>query len=87
MGFLGNYYPGMRVNALDLAPNYAGSIIAVTNGFGSLTAIVAPVFVGMMIPDVSNKTQIFSLDQLINEWLFHFSRRLNNGEWSFGLHS
>lgn len=60
MGFLGNYYPGMRVNALDLSPNYAGSIIAVTNGFGSVTGIVAPVFVGLMIPDVRTKQNISS---------------------------
>lgn len=53
MGFNGNYYPGMRVNALDLSPNYAGSIIAITNGAGSLAGIAAPTFVGMMTPNVS----------------------------------
>lgn len=51
-GFNGNYYPGMRVNALDLAPNYAGSVIAVTNGFGALSGVAAPIFVGIMTPDV-----------------------------------
>jgi len=50
-GFMGNYYPGLRVNILDLSPNYAGSIMAVINGIASLSGVAAPTIVGMMIPD------------------------------------
>lgn len=25
MGFMGTFYPGMKVNPLDLSPNYAGT--------------------------------------------------------------
>lgn len=32
MGFLGSYFPGLKVNPLDLSPNYAGSLMALTNG-------------------------------------------------------
>lgn len=32
MGFLGAYFPGLKVNPLDLSPNYAGSLMALTNG-------------------------------------------------------
>lgn len=32
MGFMGAYYAGMKVNALDLSPNYAGPLMAITNG-------------------------------------------------------
>lgn len=32
MGFLGSYFPGLKVNALDLSPNYSGSVMALTNG-------------------------------------------------------
>lgn len=55
LGFMGNYFPGLRVNILDLSPNYAGSIMAVTNGIGAFSGMAAPTCVGMMIPDVSNK--------------------------------
>lgn len=53
MGFMGTFYPGMKVNPLDLSPNYAGSLMAVTNGIGALTGVAAPTFVGLMTPDVS----------------------------------
>lgn len=52
MGFMGNYYPGMRVNVLDLSPNYAGTIIAISNGAGSLSGVAVPTFIGYMVPDV-----------------------------------
>lgn len=65
-GFNGNYYPGMRVNALDLAPNYAGSIIAVTNGFGAMSGVAAPIFVGIMTPDVIQT--VFNRQNIFQNW-------------------
>lgn len=53
MGFMGTFYPGMKVNPLDLSPNYAGSLMAVTNGIGALTGVAAPYLVGVMTPHVS----------------------------------
>lgn len=53
MGFMGTFYPGMKVNPLDLSPNYAGSIMAVTNGIGAITGIIAPYCVGLLTPTVS----------------------------------
>lgn len=52
MGFIGFYYVSMKVNSLDLSPNYAGSLMALTNGFGALTGVAVPTFVGFMTPDV-----------------------------------
>lgn len=34
MGFMGAYYSGMKANNLDLSPNFAGAIMALTNGIG-----------------------------------------------------
>lgn len=31
----------MKANSLDLSPNYAGSIMAVTNGIGAVPGFVA----------------------------------------------
>lgn len=55
MGFKGNFYPGMKVNSLDLSPNYAGSLMALTNGLGAIAGVVAPTFVGIFTPDVSER--------------------------------
>lgn len=39
MGVMDTYYPSMRVNCLELRPNYAGSIMAIANVIGALTEI------------------------------------------------
>lgn len=75
MAFMGNYYPGMRVNVLDLSPNYAGTIIAITNGAGSLSGVIVPTFIGYMTPNVIlemfTKKIVFSLE--LFSFLFLFS--------------
>lgn len=53
MGFMGTFYPGMKVNPLDLSPNYAGSLMAVTNGIGAITGVLAPYAVGVLTTNVS----------------------------------
>lgn len=50
---MGNHFSGFRVNSLDLSPNYAGSLMALVNGAGALTGVIAPVFVGVMTANVS----------------------------------
>lgn len=52
MGFVGFYYVSMKVNSIDLSPNYAGSLMALSNGIGALTGIAVPHFIGFMTPDV-----------------------------------
>lgn len=47
----------MKVNALDLSPNYAGTLMGITNGIGALTGIAA-VCLGS---DFATKLYIFSL--------------------------
>uniref|UniRef100_A0A182TKA0 Major facilitator superfamily (MFS) profile domain-containing protein n=1 Tax=Anopheles melas TaxID=34690 RepID=A0A182TKA0_9DIPT len=51
MGLMGTFYPGMKVNPLDLSPNYAGTLMAITNGIGAITGIIAPYVVGVMTPN------------------------------------
>lgn len=52
MGFMGTFYSGLKVNNLDLAPNYAGVIMAFTNGIGGLSGIFSPYIVGVLTPNV-----------------------------------
>lgn len=61
MGTMGAFYPGMKVNNLDLSPNYAGSLMATTNGIGALTGILGPYLVGALTGG-----------QSLNEWRIVF---------------
>lgn len=54
MGFMGTFYCGMKVNALDLSSNYAGTLMAIVNGLGALSGIVTPYLAGALTEDVSN---------------------------------
>lgn len=54
MGFMGTYYPGVKANCLDIAPNYAGVVMAVVNGLGGATGVLGPYVVGLLTPNVSS---------------------------------
>ncbi|KAK3908028.1 Putative inorganic phosphate cotransporter [Frankliniella fusca] len=51
MASMGAFYPGMRVNALDLSPNHAGTIGALMNGTGALAGVAAPYIIGLLAPN------------------------------------
>lgn len=36
MGLMGTFYSGIKANSLDLAPNYAGVVLALANGSGAI---------------------------------------------------
>ena len=56
MGTMGSYYCSMKVNALDLSPNYAGTLMAIVNGIGAFSGIITPYLVGALTQDVSIQT-------------------------------
>lgn len=66
MGLMGAFYPGMKVNALDLTSNFAGTVMAIVNGIGAITGIIAPYIVGLLTPDVSINC-LLSLDHALNK--------------------
>lgn len=53
MGFMGTFYSGLKVNALDLSPNFAGTVMAIVNGIGGLTGIFVPYLIGVLTDNVS----------------------------------
>ena len=61
MLLMGTAFPSVMVNALDLSPNYAGTLMALTNGISALTGIVSPYIIGIMTPN-----------QTLSEWRFVF---------------
>lgn len=54
MGFMGTFYPGMRVNAIDLSPNYSGTLMAIVNGVGAVTGFISPYLIGWLTPNVTS---------------------------------
>uniref|UniRef100_A0A1B6LST4 Major facilitator superfamily (MFS) profile domain-containing protein n=1 Tax=Graphocephala atropunctata TaxID=36148 RepID=A0A1B6LST4_9HEMI len=51
MGLMGFFYPSLKVNCLDLSPNYAGTVMALVNGIGAISGIITPYLVGLLITD------------------------------------
>lgn len=50
--FMAAMFSGDKVNTLDLAPNYAGQLFALTHGIGVNGSSIFPMVTGMMITDV-----------------------------------
>ncbi|XP_053607254.1 putative inorganic phosphate cotransporter [Plodia interpunctella] len=48
MALMGGFYSGMKVNALDLAPNYAGSLTSLVNTTSTFAGILTPYIIGLM---------------------------------------
>ncbi|XP_032684299.1 putative inorganic phosphate cotransporter [Odontomachus brunneus] len=51
MTLMGTFYPGMKVNGLDLTPNYSGTLMAIVNGIGAITGIITPYIVSVLTPN------------------------------------
>ncbi|XP_046750763.1 putative inorganic phosphate cotransporter [Diprion similis] len=61
MGVLGNLFPGVMVNNVDLSPNHAETLMGITNTITSLASIAAPYAVGVLTPN-----------QFLSEWRIVF---------------
>lgn len=53
MAFMGFFYPSLKVNALDLSPNYAGTLMAIVNGIGAISGIITPTLIGYITTNVT----------------------------------
>ncbi|XP_050432361.1 putative inorganic phosphate cotransporter isoform X1 [Adelges cooleyi] len=51
MATMGFFYSSMKVNVLDLSPNYAGPAMALVNGVGAVAGIISPPLIGYLIPN------------------------------------
>lgn len=55
---IGGMYCGFLANHIDIAPNFAGSLVAMTNFVATIPGFVVPVFVGKLTyGNVSNKVK------------------------------
>ncbi|XP_070162649.1 putative inorganic phosphate cotransporter isoform X2 [Polyergus mexicanus] len=48
---------GYQINHIDLSPNFAGTMMSITNCFATITAIIAPLICSLIVPDESNVYQ------------------------------
>ncbi|CAH2106478.1 unnamed protein product [Euphydryas editha] len=55
MTLMGAYYSGMKINALDITPNYAGTTTAMVNGIAAISGIITPYLVGLLTPNSTLK--------------------------------
>jgi ACS family sodium-dependent inorganic phosphate cotransporter len=53
MALMGFCYPSIRINSLDLSPNYSPTIMALVNGIGCLSGMATPYVAGILTPNVS----------------------------------
>jgi len=59
MATMGFFYSSMKVNVMDLSPNFAGPAMAMVNGVGAVAGIVSPPLIGYLIPNVTNLQNSF----------------------------
>ncbi|KAH8328121.1 hypothetical protein KR067_004138, partial [Drosophila pandora] len=53
MGTMGCYYAGMKLTPLDMSPNYAGTLMAITNGIAACMGFTAPYVAGVLTPNAN----------------------------------
>lgn len=58
MTLMGAYYSGMKINALDITPNYAGTTTALVNGIAAISGIISPYLIGLLTPQVRRFTDM-----------------------------
>lgn len=51
MGLMGTFVPSLKVNALDLSPNFSGTLMALVGTIGCMSGVIAPYIVGIMVPN------------------------------------
>jgi ACS family sodium-dependent inorganic phosphate cotransporter len=53
MAFIGFFYPSLKLNCIDLSPNYAGTLGSLSTCVGTLSGVIAPYLIGILTPTVS----------------------------------
>ncbi|XP_023342681.1 putative inorganic phosphate cotransporter isoform X2 [Eurytemora carolleeae] len=59
-GFNGALYAGHSLNGLTIAPNRAGTIMGLTNGFGSIAGIFVPLVKSAIVKSPADCAELIS---------------------------
>lgn len=54
IGFNGFTYCGYILNHMDLSPNFAGSLMGLTNSLANIMSILGPITVGYILTETSD---------------------------------
>lgn len=87
MATMGTYFAGAKANCVDVAPNYAGVIMALANGSGGVVGIAVPLIVGELTPNVIysiGHCQAFSLKKFISVSAGRISKCFLAHVWRYG---
>jgi len=49
VGLNAGVYLGFQVNHIDLSPNFAGTMMGITNGLANILSIIGPLVVGVVV--------------------------------------
>ena len=52
ISFGGFFFSGINANTLDIAPNYSGVVMGISNCIGSTAGFIVPYAVGLLTPNV-----------------------------------
>jgi hypothetical protein len=63
MGFNGCVYPGFNSTHVDMAPDFAGTLMGLTNSFGNLPGFIAPLVASAFYSESNGGVSILSLKQ------------------------
>lgn len=76
IGMNGCTYCGYMVNHMDLSPNFAGSLMGLTNSLANTMSILGPITVGLILTDDSD-TEV-SRNELIEKIFRNLFPKINN---------
>lgn len=79
---MGAMFSGFLSNHIDIAPNFAGTLVALTNTAATLPGIVVPLFVGFVTHgNVRSPRKIFIYSYVSNLCIFLSISQQNIGAW------
>lgn len=78
VGATGLQTSSLWINAIDLSPNYSGTLCGFSSTFSSLAGTLGPMLVGFLTPNVWNYSIIYIAGSDFN---FYFASQSQQSEW------
>lgn len=71
-----------QCNHIDLAPNYAGTLMGITNCCANIMSIIAPLVVGLIVKEeVSGESYNESENEVLTYLSYQFFSQSNSDQW------
>ena len=84
VGLNGAHFSAFQVNHIDIAPNHAGVMMGITNGFANLCGIAAPYTAGAINKHGVILIKFFYLLSGLANYLKNYFPLLNSRPWKAG---